>query len=263
MLEISLLGGLNIEENGQPVTGLASRKAEVLLAYLICTGEAHARETLADLLWDERPHKQGLANLRAVLTSLRKHLPAYLSIERHTVALNFESTYCLDTAEFTELLAAAQKRADAEEQFAKAIGLYRGDFLEGVHVRESRGLEDWMLLERERLRLRAAEALHSLSAQGLVKGDYKRAAEYGRRLVALDPLRESAQRLYMLLLARDGQHNAALAQYTTLKNYSRPNSRLNPPRQPPHSPRASAQAVQHRPPTCPLSLRHSLDGRWN
>ena len=135
MLEISLLGGLSIEENGQPVTGLASRKAEVLLAYLVCSGEAHARETLADLLWDERPHKQGLANLRAVLTSLRKQFAAYLIITRHTVAFNFESTYRLDTAEFTALLAAAQKRAAAEAQLAEAIDLYRGDFLEGVNAK--------------------------------------------------------------------------------------------------------------------------------
>ena len=74
-----------------------------------------------------------------------------------------------------------------------------------------------MVLERERLRLRAAEALHSLSTQCIFNGDYKRGAEYGRRLVALDPLRESAQRQYMLLLARDGQHNAALAQYGALR----------------------------------------------
>jgi DNA-binding SARP family transcriptional activator len=36
MLEISTLGGLSIRHDGEPVTGLASRKVEALLVYLAC-----------------------------------------------------------------------------------------------------------------------------------------------------------------------------------------------------------------------------------
>src|SRR5438034_186110 len=52
-LEIVTLGGLAIRRNGRLLTGFVSRKAEALLVYLACTGREHARESLADLLWDE------------------------------------------------------------------------------------------------------------------------------------------------------------------------------------------------------------------
>jgi hypothetical protein len=63
-LLISTLGRLSIERDGQPVTGLASRKAEALLVYLACNRRSHPREVLADLLWDGRTQSQALASLQ-------------------------------------------------------------------------------------------------------------------------------------------------------------------------------------------------------
>ena len=74
LLEISALGGLTIRLDGSPITKLASRKAEALLVYLACTEQVHAREVLADLLWDDRSQDRAMTNLRVLLTSLRRHL---------------------------------------------------------------------------------------------------------------------------------------------------------------------------------------------
>lgn len=224
-LEIALLGGLTIRKDGEPVAGLASRKAEALFAYLAYTGKPHARETLADLLWDDRPQAQALANLRALLSNLRKRLEAYILITRHTAAINPESNVQLDTARFVAHIAVARKQKSgggalpeaAIERLQQAVTLYRGDFLIGFHVRESRGLEEWALVERERLRRLVVEALHDIVAHELTVGAYGAGIEYAARQLELDPLREAAHRQLMLLLARSGQRNAALAQYETCR----------------------------------------------
>jgi DNA-binding SARP family transcriptional activator len=123
MLTITTLGGLSIRLDDEPVTGLASRKVEALLVYLACTGRPRPREVVAEMLWEERSQSQALANLRVVLSSLRKHLALYVTINRDTVALNPDADVWLDAAELEHKLAAGH----VEE----AVALYHGDFLEG------------------------------------------------------------------------------------------------------------------------------------
>ena len=43
-LRITTLGGLSIQRDSKPVSGLASRKVEALLVYLACTGREQRRQ---------------------------------------------------------------------------------------------------------------------------------------------------------------------------------------------------------------------------
>ncbi|MGB6421188.1 MAG: hypothetical protein WBF05_05055, partial [Anaerolineales bacterium] len=142
-LEITALGGLSIKQDGEPITGLASRKAEALLVYLACTGKPQSREKLAELLWEERSQSRSLSNLRVVLSSLRKHLGKYITITRDTVTLNQAADIWLDTADLEEKLAAGQPEA--------AVSLYKGDFLGSFYLRGAAQFEQWVMEERARL----------------------------------------------------------------------------------------------------------------
>jgi two-component SAPR family response regulator len=104
-LSIQLLGEVSILVGGQTLTGLPSRKAEALLIYLACTRRAVAREVLADLLWDDRSQDQALANLRTILTSLRRALSGALIVERDAIAFNRQSDYWLDIEAFEQQIA--------------------------------------------------------------------------------------------------------------------------------------------------------------
>jgi DNA-binding SARP family transcriptional activator len=72
-----------------------------------------------------------------------------------------------------------------------------------------------MLGLRERLRELVLQTLYTLSTYHLTRREYAAGLDYITRLLALDSWREEAYRQLMLLLARNGQHNAALAQYQT------------------------------------------------
>lgn len=218
-LNITLLGGIAITRGDKPVTGLGTRKAEALLVYLVMQQRPFSRELLADLLWDDRPQEQALANLRSLLSGLRRKLGDYLIINRQTVAFDQDSNYWLDVAVFEHLLKVEDARSgDAGYQTSinhlqTAVAHYQGDFLAGFHIREAYRFEEWAVLERERLRRLAVRTLRQLVDDSLGNGRYSQGLQYVDHLIRLDNLSEHAHRQKMLLLTRSGQRNAALRQY--------------------------------------------------
>ena len=218
LLRIFTLGGLQVFKGDAPVTIQETRKVEALLVYLACTRREHAREVLAELLWEERSQQQSLANLRVVLTYLRKYLGEYLEISREGVGLAPGLQIWLDVAELEENLSALRtgegvRTAQTAECVERAVSLYRGEFLQGFFVRDCQGFEDWYLRERERLHRQTVEALHDLVDFDIKRRSYKTGLVHATRLLELDPLMETAHRQMMTLLASSGQRGEALAQY--------------------------------------------------
>lgn len=208
MLEIHTLGELSITQDGQPLE-FATRKVEALLVYLACAGRPCPREVLAELLWQDRSQAQSQANFRAALSRLNQHLAAYLTVTRQTVELNLEHAW-LDVAQLQAGLRA--------ENWDDALALYRGDFLAGFSVRDSQGFDDWVLLERERLKIRVIEALDTLTRRQLDRGEYAGGIARCQQLLQLDPWREDIHARLMRLWAASGQRTAALAQYEACRS---------------------------------------------
>jgi WD40 repeat protein/DNA-binding SARP family transcriptional activator len=206
MLEIRTFGGLQLASGGYPITDLASRKAEALLVYLVVTGRPQSREVLADIFWDERTQTQAMANLRNVLYSLRKHVGDYLEISREFAAVRPDAEVWLDLAEFKQRLGAAKLN--------EAISLYKGDFLEGFHIRDSVGFENWLIQERQRCQKLLQEGLHAWVRYHTERGSYRDGIAFAEQLLVIDPLDEEAISQLMVLLTLSGQQAAALKRYT-------------------------------------------------
>src|SRR5258706_7049503 len=85
-LSVHVLGRAELAVGGRALVDLASAKAAALLLYLAVTGTAHSRSTLAGLLWSDLPEATARANLRLVLTKLRRVVPDHLDVNRQTVA---------------------------------------------------------------------------------------------------------------------------------------------------------------------------------
>lgn len=96
--------------------------------------------------------------------------------------------------------------------WARAVDLYRGEFLEGLAFRGT-PFEDWLMAERERLRELALETMARLLAQQRRAGATSQALRTALRLSALDPLQESVHRTLMRLYSELGRRGAALQQY--------------------------------------------------
>ncbi|MCL4275757.1 MAG: tetratricopeptide repeat protein [Anaerolineales bacterium] len=225
-LRLTLLGEVSIQKGKKAVDGLPSRAAEALFLYLACSRRPVAREKLAELLWADRSSAQGLTNLRTILTSLRRELDDHLVITREALAFNTKGDLWLDVDEFERQLgelglpdhASLPRDEAAASKLRSALDLYRGDFLEGFHLRDGQGFEEWVILQRERLKRLAREGFRLLSRYHLENGFFSEGVESAARWLRLDPYDEEACRTQMWSFLRTGQRSAALQCYQSLKH---------------------------------------------
>ncbi len=92
-------------------------------------------------------------------------------------------------------------------------GRYRGEFLEGVYLREARRFMDWLFFERERLREEYQRALAGRLTANEGRADYQAVIDMAHQLLQLDNLYEEWYRALMQAYALLGNRDAALAQY--------------------------------------------------
>jgi DNA-binding SARP family transcriptional activator/predicted ATPase len=226
-LSLSLLGPFQARLGPEPVTELRMRKEQALLAYLaVESHRPHRREALAELFWPERPEGVARAGLRQALSNVRRAIGSeYLQTTRLTVRFNTATDHWLDLGLYRAQLAAAQSHPHDDPEacplcmgrLQQAVALYRGPFLAGLELDDSRAFQEWITLHRERLFRQQGEALRRLTAYRLALGELERARRYGRRWVELDPWSERAHRQWMEVLALSGRRRAAMEQFESCR----------------------------------------------
>jgi DNA-binding SARP family transcriptional activator len=123
----------------------------------------------------------------------------------------------IDADAFEELVKAgmsARSRGDAvtaREHLDRAMDLYRGEFLADEPYAE------WTVLERERLRQVASDALRVAAALSEEIGDIPAAAASLKRLADLEPYDVDVHRDLLVILLRDGRRSEALRRYEALR----------------------------------------------
>ena len=193
-LEILLLGPPQLIRDDAQLA-LPGYRTWALLAYLIASGQPHSREQLTDLLFENPNDPQ--AALRWTLSKLRKVLgPGII----HTAG------------RVVEFDATAGVLVDLDQLAAGEPDVYRGEFLEGLHVQEARPFEAWLLVERERWRARAEEALEARLTSQWAAGDAAGMEKTAVRLLEMDDLREDWRQALIRAYAQQGKFEAALAQ---------------------------------------------------
>ncbi len=222
LLTITTLGGFDVRLANNPITERLSRKAQALLAYLAYTQQAHPRDALAELLWNDRTQEQSASNLRVLLVELRAELAAHLNITRQTVGLDVRMVHSLDVVQLETALNAIKPFAGSgylasgqTEALDKALSLYHGDFMHGFYAPNCPNFDRWVTFERTRLHQTVVGMLRTLIADYASVGTPDALIPHVAQLLKLDPLAEDTHRQMLLLLARSGQRSAALAHYDT------------------------------------------------
>ncbi|NIV32087.1 MAG: SARP family transcriptional regulator, partial [Anaerolineae bacterium] len=227
-LSLTLLGGFQATLDGEPVTGFESDKVRALLAYLVLeVDRPHRRDTLAEMLWPDRPQGVARNNLRQALANLRKAIgdreadPPFLRISRAELQFNPDSAHRLDVDHFRQRLATCETHGHLPTQvcgvclppLTEAVALYRDDFMAGFTLPDSPSFDEWQFFQTEGLRDELASVLERLVRWHGSRREYEPAIAHARRWLELDPLQESAHRHLMELYARADQRTVALRQY--------------------------------------------------
>lgn len=231
-LRIHLFGGLNVYRGEQPLPAFPTQKSRGLFAFLALNhGRAHSRSTLVGRFWGESPESVARKNLRTDIWRIRTVLePAgvepgsCLAVGQDELSLAGGTDHWLDIHEFEETLDRAGTGEPGEAQaglLRQAVELYRGDLLEGVY-------DDWVIFERERLRLRYLDALDRLIRHHEARGEWTQAAAYAQRLLANDPLREHVHRAVIRCNLALGDRAGALRQFDTCARLLRQELEVEP-----------------------------------
>lgn len=216
-IQIRLFGPLQLQHQDTSLPLPSSVTARSLLAYLITHHDRPcSRDLLVGLFWPERSDTQARRALSNALWQIRGALgPAVkrLVTEGDAVSFLLHPSDWVDVEAFQRICTSASPKPAPHRtsQLQRAAELYRADFLEDIY-------HDWALIERERLREMYLSALDQLVALYKQSGDFERALIYAQRLVAADPLRESAHRELMRLYHLLNRSRAALQQFANLSD---------------------------------------------
>ncbi|HEY6645179.1 BTAD domain-containing putative transcriptional regulator [Povalibacter sp.] len=218
-LVLQLLGRFAVRDTAGMEIRITSRKGRALLAFLAAgAGQAHSRDRLAALLWEEADEELARTSLRQALAAVRKVLPA----DTQSALVSDADSLRLEPGLINTDIAQLRRSLSMGTRTALQDGLthHRGDFLEGMDAK-STAYDEWLSTERQSLRRQLAEALQKLTVLCSSQGDVEGALSASARLVSLEPLNEAAHRTLMELHARRHAYADALRQYQICRDILR------------------------------------------
>lgn len=184
------------------------RKLLVLLAYLaLKSPRPVTRGELVVLLWGERPDARARQSLRQALVQLRKVCGDALRVDGEQVWVA-EGAVEVDLHRFEEAL--------AEGRHADAVEYWGGDLFTGAEDAGGEAFDEWLEVERVRLRRLAAGAFEALVQGAMGRGDWRDAIELAARWVERLPLDERAYLSWIRALQLAGRTTEAAARYAEL-----------------------------------------------
>jgi serine/threonine-protein kinase len=207
MFTLRLLGGVSLAGPSGPLSGRAVQRRQLALLALLGgsrTGSL-SRDKITALLWPESPSKSARSSLSDALHILTKALGEDAVL--HTgdgLLLNPEAVWC-DVQVFSSSLKAGE--------WAEALSLYAGPFLDGFHLSGAEEFERWVDGERDWLEREARKAASALAREKEEAGELAAAVSWTRRAMALSPHDETALRELMRLLTAAGDRSAAVEAY--------------------------------------------------
>ncbi len=192
--------------------------AQRLLAFVALNDRPLRRAYVAGTLWTDANEARAAASLRSALWRLHR------------------SGHRLVDASTSHLRLAAEVEVDVQRVSQLAHRLIDGSTASNGETPPAAELlpdwyDDWVLLERERLRQLLLHAFEALAERRIATGDLGAALEAALAVVGYEPLRESAHRLLIRVHLAEGNGGEALRQYDLCRRLLRERLGLRPSRQ--------------------------------
>lgn len=235
-VSVHMLGPFSMTIGELPIKLPASRGLS-LLKYLLIHRKRHiTRDVLMDTFWPDSEPETARNSLDVALHSLRKALRSSTFMP---IILYQDGGYIfepslqiwLDVDEFERCVQAGQ-RLDAKHQpsaavveYEAAISLYQGDFL------EQNPYEEWIIMDRERLRIAYLDTLDRLSHIYYEQEHYAACITVCQIILVRDSCREDTHCILMRCYSRQGQNHLAVRQYHVCKEILRTELGVDPAQQ--------------------------------
>ncbi len=198
-INVGLLNGMVVGRDGHQLD--LPHSARRLVAFLALQGRAVTRSYVAEQMWLESSTRRAFGNLRSALWRLNRDEPALVRASTSQLSLGEDVE-----VDVRQVEASARRLVDdtlSIEAGDLEADAYQRELLPGWH-------EDWVLMQRERLRQLCLHAIEAVARFRLAEGSHALAIEAAMAAAALEPLRESPQRLLVRIHADEGNLSEAL-----------------------------------------------------
>jgi DNA-binding SARP family transcriptional activator len=209
-IRVSLSGAFELSRNGESLD--LATPAQRVLAFLALHEHPVRRTHVAGALWLDSNEERAAGSLRSALWRIRQCGESI--VESAQRGLRLSSTVSVDVR---ETVAWARRVGDPSHQVVAADvreAFAGADLLADWY-------DDWVLLERERLRQLRLHALEVLSHRLVSAGRYGEAMEVALTALRTEPLRESAHRAVISVHLAEGNRCEALRQYRSCRDLLR------------------------------------------
>jgi DNA-binding SARP family transcriptional activator len=176
--------------------------AQRLLAFVALTPRGAERSYTAFQLWPEHDEQRAKANLRSALWRLGKAPVVLVAATKSHLRLGSE--VWVDARHGVDELASGG--LDSIVRASLPFQALDSDLLPDWY-------DDWLMIERERLRQFRLGSLEEGARLALDQGHLVRAIQLGLAAISIDPLRESGHRLVIEAHLANGNTSDALRQY--------------------------------------------------
>ncbi|RKR92292.1 DNA-binding SARP family transcriptional activator [Micromonospora pisi] len=196
-VQLFLLDGFRLLRAGTPT--VVPRGLQRVIA-LIGLRPGATRTHLAGLLWPDTPEERALSRLRTALWRLRRNGACPVVTTGGAVRLDAQVEVDVDDL----VRAAARVREGGDPRWAEGVlAAGRHDLLPGWY-------DDWVLVERERLRQLRLHTLEQVARAYLRAGQHGEALQAALEAMRAEPLRETPHRLIVQVHLDEGNAYEAL-----------------------------------------------------
>lgn len=198
---VHLLDGFELWCGEGPVQ--LPRSGQRLVAFLALHDRALTRSQVAGSLWPDTTEERAGACLRSALWRLRR--PGHDVVEATTSHLQLLPEVWVDVREMVALAHRLVDHSSTGDELDLEL-LSLGELLPGWD-------EDWVVIERERIRQLRLHALEAMCEALAAEGWFGLAVEAGLTAVADEPLRESTHRALIEAYLAEGNRYDAIRHY--------------------------------------------------
>ncbi|SNS26587.1 DNA-binding transcriptional activator of the SARP family [Geodermatophilus saharensis] len=203
---VTLLDGFGLDlpwRRPRPGGDELPRAVQRLVAHL-CLSRRQTRAVTAGHLWPDLPEDHAHGCLRSALWRLRKAAPDLVEVSGD--ALRLATGVRVDVRDLDAWARRAVTPSTASGDVALPDAALLGDLLPGWY-------DDWVLLERERLRDLRMRGLEAVAARLTSLGRHGEALQAAHAAVRAEPLRESAHRMVVRIHLAEGNVAEAVRAY--------------------------------------------------
>jgi LuxR family maltose regulon positive regulatory protein len=212
-LEFNALGSSTVRRDGAIVDAQELRLRAKEMLFFFLAHRAVTKDQIVAALWPDLSLAKAHSTFHFYLFQVRRLLGGTDAISYEGGAYRLTARrYEYDVDEFHRTLAKAARATSAqrEKYLVQAVSLYQGEYLEDIY-------SEWAEVWRASLQREYYQALEDLAKNCRAQGRLEEAAEYCRRLLDKDALREDIHRQLIGILLETGDRAGAIRQFEKVR----------------------------------------------